>query len=484
MIFNIKYSYLNKLIIFSVFLFIIKLIALPFVQEIDADGVSRVYLSLQFAENPHIIPAGNWPPIFFYIMGGALKLYHNQFVTPVIVNIFFSIFLLFPMFYLLKRQFGDKISFLLCVFFSFSPIIFRMSLLSMAEMPFLFFAIMSLNAIVNAYMDQKNSLALLAGLFMSIAGGIRYESWILGVLIIFILFFLREQKQAIFFMLSFLLIPIYWLLSNYFYSNEIFNSFNWAINLSEETSIKSVDSLLRRIWWYPLSLMFAFGPIAFFFFIKELKYIKESKVSLLLFLLFSIFFILWLANSLRGSLLLQHRFSIILFLFSFPFIGFYFKRYNYRIVSKTIVFSLSAFLLAFGYSSKGARPVPRLLTKEAQKVSKIINNNLTINSGFICDFWNWETTYYLPFATGLNQEKIVILDSNGQIQSVKIKVENILIQNNEGVILVNKKSELFKLLNNNTFNHLRPNNSTLELENIFEKDSIICYKYQVIQPNL
>ena len=93
-----NFTYKKKLIVFSIILFIIKLIILPFIHEIDADGVSRVYLSLQFANNPFIINTGNWPPIFFYIMGVALKVYDNQFVTPVLVNILFSVFLLFPLF--------------------------------------------------------------------------------------------------------------------------------------------------------------------------------------------------------------------------------------------------------------------------------------------------------------------------------------------------------------------------------------------------
>ena len=114
-------SYNKRIVIFSMVLFIIKILIIPYVHEIDADGVSRVYLSFQFANNPQIINTGNWPPIYFYIMGGALKLYSNQHVTPIVVNIIFSVLLIFPLFNLLKRQFEEKISFLLCVFFSFSP---------------------------------------------------------------------------------------------------------------------------------------------------------------------------------------------------------------------------------------------------------------------------------------------------------------------------------------------------------------------------
>ncbi len=478
-------TYMKKLIIFSSILFIAKLIVLPYVHEIDADAVSRVYLSLEFANNPFIINSGNWPPVFFYIMGTALKIYDNQFVTPVLVNIIFSILILFPLFNLLKRFFGDKISLLLCVFFSFSPIVFRMSMLAMSEIPYLFFVILSIWILLKGLTESKSSYVFISGLLMSIAGGIRYESWILGVLVIIFLAYFKTKKEAVFFSLTFVLIPTYWILSSLIYTNDALNSFNWAINLSEKESIKSIDSLFRRIWWYPLSLMFAFGPIAFFFFIRELKNYKSSKVSFTLFLIFIIFFVIWIINSLRGSLLLQHRFSITLFLLSFPLLGFYFKKNQNKIVFKTFIFSLSAFLLAFIYSSKGARPIPRLLTKDAVEVSNIINNNINSNSGFICDFWNWETTYYLPFATGLTKNKIKLIQPDDQIEYIKEKVSGVTSSNNNGIILVNKKNLFYKLFTKQAEKYrFEPKDGNLALESIFENNLIICFKYKTITNNI
>ena len=478
---KIKLSYNKRLVIFSLVLFIIKILIIPYVHEIDADGVSRVYLSLQFANNPQIINTGNWPPIYFYIMGSALKIYSNQHVTPIIVNILFSILLIFPLFNLLKRQFEEKISFLLCVFFSFSPIVFRMSMLAMSEIPYLFFVISSISALAKGLSERKIAWILSAGILMSIAGGIRYESWILGVLVILIIAFFKTKKEALFFTLTFILIPTYWIFSSYIFTQEALHSFNWAINLPAENSIQSIDTLMRRIWWYPLSLMFAFGPIAFYFFIKELKYYNLNKISYTLFISFITFFIIWLINSLRGSLLLQHRFVLTLFLLSFPFVGFYFKRNGKNLVKKTVLFSLSGFLLAFVYSSKGARPIPRLLTKEATKVSSLINANIHSNSGFICDFWNWETTYYLPFATGLKEDNIAILESNEQFEFSKEKIETITRKYHDGVLLVNKNNFVQKTLIKQEKNYSCIINKTkLILKQIYEDETILCFKYKRI----
>lgn len=442
-----------------------KFLYIPLLILVQFLGIWGIFSALSFDFHTNIVAAMMVPWLVYYYEKNNKA----------------AFLLFFPLFKLLKELFGDKISFLLCIFFSFSPIVFRMSMLAMSEIPYLFFVILSINALLKGLTEKKTSWVFIAGLLMSIAGGIRYESWILGVFVIINIAYFKAKKEAILFALTFILIPTYWILSSFIYTNDLLNSFNWAINLPEENSIKSIDSLLRRIWWYPLSLMFAFGPIAFFFFIKELKNYKLSKISISLFLIFVIFFIIWLINSLRGSLLLQHRFSITLFLLSFPFIGYYFKRNKNKIVAKTLIFSLSAFLFAFIYSSKGARPIPRLLTKDAQKVSNVINNNITSNSGFICDFWNWETTYYLPFSSGLKRDKIEIIDSNDKIENIKEKVATIISANHSGVILVNKNNSLYKILirqrNNYRCEFKKVN---LVLESIFENESIICFKYQTI----
>lgn len=478
---KINMSFKVKLLLFSLVLFIVKLIAFQFVHEIDADAVTRVYLSLDFANNPHIIKQGNWPPIFFYIMGGALKIYKNQFITPVLINIIFSILLLFPLYSLLKKLFDDKISFLLCVFFSFSPIIFRMSMLAMSEIFYLFFCISSMSSLLKGIKETKISWIFIAGILMSIAGGIRYESWIIGALIILAIAYFKSKREALVFASTFFIFPAYWMFSSYIYTSESLNSFNWAINLPEENSIKSINSLLRRIWWFPLSLVFAFGPFAFYFFIRELKNYKSNKLILSCFLIFVIFFIIWIINALRGSLLLQQRFSITLFLFSFPFIGYYFKKNTKNLYAKTLLFSLSAFLLAFVYNSKGARPIPRLLTNDAEKVSKVMNNHIQANSGFICDFWNWETTFYLPFATGLAKDNIYIIDTKNELKKIIEDLENMIIKYDSGVLLVNKNQALYDVLikKENKY-YLAFENIELFMENIYENKTIICFNYKRI----
>jgi len=473
-------GYNKKLGIFVSALVIIKLILFPLIQEVDADAISRVYLSLSFAESPHLIRTGNWPPLFFYLMGGALKLYPNQFFTPVFVNIVLSALLLFPLFSLLRRHFGEQIAFLLCILFSFSPIVFRLSLLAMSEIPYLFFVILSLNALSKSLVEKKVIWSLFAGLFMTVAGGIRYESWILGTLIAGFLAYHKSLKEFLLFSVSFALFPVYWLLSNFLYADDALSSFEWAIDLSEGHSGLSFESILRRIWWFPLSLMFAFGPVAFYFLIRELKHFRKDKIGRTVLAVFTVFLGIWIVNALRGSLLLQHRFAVTLFLLSLPVIGFYFQRKSKRLKTKTLIFALSAFFLAYVYSSKGARPIPRLKTDDVEKISEQINTNLSAESGFICDFWNWQTTYFLPFSTGLPSQQIRIIEDGQSLQIVEDKISSLIEKQPQGVILIHKEQPMHNLLITNDEEFaLTVSGNRIPLQLFYQNEEISCFSYVV-----
>jgi len=470
--------YHKKLGIFALALIFLKLALFPLVQEVDADAISRIYLSLSFAESPRIIQTGNWPPLFFYLMGGALKLYENQFFTPVFVNIVLSALLLFPLYSLFRRHFNEKIAFLLCIIFSFSPIVFRLSLLAMSEIPYLFFVVLSLNALSKSLVEKKVIWSLLAGLFMTVAGGIRYESWILGALIACFLAYYKSPKEFLLFFISFALFPVYWLISNFIHADDALSSFMWAIDLSESKSSLSFESILRRIWWFPLSLMFAFGPVAFYFFIRELKHFQKDKIGRPVLIVFAVFLGIWIINALRGSLLLQHRFAVTLFLLSLPVIGYYFQRKSKRLETKTLIFAVSAFFLAYVYSSKGARPIPRLKNTDAEKISEQINANLNAKSGFICDFWNWQTTYYLPFSTGLPRQQIRIIEDGQSLEIIEAKISSLIEKQPQGVILIGKDQRMQTLLktDNNEFT-LNLSVSRIPLKPFYQNEDISCFSY-------
>src|ERR1041385_1473948 len=49
---------------------------------------------------------------------------------------------------------------------------------------------------------------------------------------------------------------VYWAISNSLYAESTFSNFNWATSAIRNNKFSSAEDLVRRIWWYPLSLLF------------------------------------------------------------------------------------------------------------------------------------------------------------------------------------------------------------------------------------
>ena len=79
--------YKNKIFLLVVIVLIIKLLLLPFSQTTDADAVTRVFLSLDWLDNPSWIKTSVWAPLHFYLNGFGLYLWNNQVLMPKIINI-------------------------------------------------------------------------------------------------------------------------------------------------------------------------------------------------------------------------------------------------------------------------------------------------------------------------------------------------------------------------------------------------------------
>ena len=147
---------------------IIKLLLLPFVQVCDSDAVSRVFYSISWLENPHWIMSYFWAPFHFYLIGFSLTLWRNTIYVPVIVNILLSGFTLIPFYYFTKREFNNNGAIIATIFLAISPILFRNSLMSLSETPYLFFIVVSMNFLSKGIRTNSNLFFLLYGFFITI----------------------------------------------------------------------------------------------------------------------------------------------------------------------------------------------------------------------------------------------------------------------------------------------------------------------------
>lgn len=448
----------NKTIISIAVLFlVIKLIILPFSQTVDADAVSRTFLSQDWKNNPHWIATSVWAPFHFYLNGFFLMIWDNVIYTPKLVNIVFSVLTLFPFFFFAKREFNPKGAIVATIFFGFCPILFRNSFMGLSETPYLFFLVLSLNLISKALRENNFKMIVLAGISITIAAGFRYEAWFILLLISFLLLFIDWKKAFIFGSFA-MIFPVIWIYSEWqatgllpFSIEGTGLKMSKGMNVAANNAHLDLESILRRIWFFPFSWLIAVGiPVAYLL-IKPLfvNVFKKStdKLHRLWTLLFVITLVFFIYNSIQGALLIQHRFIGTLVVFSLPFIAVYFDENRKNFLRRAIIFGTLTVGLSFVYNTSGITPVPRLKDQQKAKFIDNINNVLQPNDRLIIDFIGWDYSYYYLLRTNLKRSNILIVEDPNVAELPVEQIENILSGHENVYIIENKNSELNKLLN-------------------------------------
>jgi hypothetical protein len=222
-------------------------------------------------------------------------------------------------------------------------------------------------------------------------------------------------------------------------------SFQWAREAVTNNPFTGWESLLRRLWFFPLSWMIGVGPPVAYLIIKYIfkSYKKDQRGKFIInwSIPFWILFLIIIYNCFEGSLLMQHRFSGTLVIFSLPFISFYFNEITARKIRLAIIFGMLTFGLAFVYNTDGVKPVPRLRDQSIQAVSNTINKNLEKESCLILDFVGWDYTYFIALQSQLNPKDIVILPDN---YFSGADIEKAVNDHANGIVLIKKDSPFQK----------------------------------------
>lgn len=444
----------ENIVLYSIFLLtlIIKLFLFPFTHTVDCDAVSRIFLSMQWYENPHWITNGVWLPFHFYLNSFSFWFYNNWQFSPVFFNILLSCLSIFPFYYFVKNEFNSKGAFYSSILFIISPVLFRNSFMSLSETPFWFFITITLYSISKGFNSKKAIWFFAGGITLTIAAGFRYEAWLLIPLLTILIILRKQWKGGFVFALFSAIFPAVWIYYSLLQSNTFFHpgapvlsaeiignpEFNW-------------ENQARKGWFYPLSWVLAVGPITTFFL---LKYFKNRGISqnAIIWLIPTLFILaVFLYKSFSGSLMLQHRFTGILAILTIPFFSFY---ANEKFRNKNIVFGLiiiSTIGLSFFYNTRGIALIPRLKDKNAVKVSNIINQNITKESALIIDFDGWENTWFYALKSGLKPENILINYSNNSLDEFLKETEKRINTNSSCMVVLRKGSEVEKYLREKIF---------------------------------
>lgn len=422
--FYIKEQKNYTLVLISISLFA-RILFFQLAETTDADAVTRTLISHSFANQPFNIQPSSWLPLQFVISGWLIHLLPFPEEVCIFVSIICSVLSSWIIYKIILSISNSNVSGLFAgLSFSFSPIVFRNSLMAMSEPIFVFLILLSLYSLFLYFQNNRILLAFCFVLFWQLAQLIRYEAWILSMPLIFILYKQFPVKTTILLILSLLIIPFTWLWFNLVKSEIPVNPFSWATIAVKENYNVGFDLTLRRVWSFPFSLLIACGPLPLYFWIKNPFNKNTSLYSKVFILFFVTSFLFLLIGAQMGFILLQHRFIQVPFLFLLLYI------FNEKFTEKfkpsiVLVSLLFTFFISFAYNTYAANPLPRLKDRTAVKFA---SDYLPLNKNchLIIDVNQWEAAYYFALKSKLLPQNITINhpDTQLKIDVYKIKTEN------------------------------------------------------------
>ncbi|MCO5261542.1 MAG: glycosyltransferase family 39 protein [Lentimicrobium sp.] len=432
----------------------VKLALYPFSQQVDADAVSRILTSEAWAADPHWIVTGVWAPFHYYLNGLVIMLFQSRQAAPVLVNILLSALTLFPLYYFTRREFSHNGAVAVTFFFAISPVVFRYSFLVMAETPALFFIALTMNQLSLALRNLKWKDFVLAGFFLTLASGFRYEAWLLIALFGLLILIHGRRKQALVFGLAASVFPLTWMIQNYLATGDAMYSISansrWTLDVMGTNKQVDFEAMLRRIWFFPFSWLIAFGPPLAWIVARQMSRMPGrenfNRHEARWMLPFAIFLLVMIYNSVSGKLLLHQRFSMTPVLLSIPFAAPWFSVLNRSKIRKMFLFGLITIALSMLYTIGGVKPLPRLKDQRIVQFSRNLIPALSPDDLLVVDFAGWENTFYLGLQSGKGRDQLILLEGSSPEAIPQQRIREMIEGRRHIVFLINNGSSLSGLM--------------------------------------
>lgn len=307
-----------------------RLVVLPFAEVTDADAVTRIYMAEKWLLDPSLISEGVWLPFHHYFNAFALLIWSDSWYSPMLFHCILASLTVFPLYAFTQREFNERGARLAVLIYMFSSVVFHNSFHALSELPNAVFIMFALDQLSLLIRNRAVKHAVLAGLFMTVAAGFRYESWLLIAVFSGILLLFRTPIKHIFiFGLAAIVFPVYWMVGNWMAHGDLFfglsGAYHW--NVIMEGVNENIDGVekIKRLLFFPISWVIAFSPILIGLLLVALPRSivrKEFKRSWLIWSLpFLILLTTFIFKSYEGTLLNQHRFTILPLLLTAPFIA-------------------------------------------------------------------------------------------------------------------------------------------------------------------
>lgn len=490
----------KKAIIVFIFGLTIRLCAIPFSMTDEADAVTRIFIALEWMQNPHLITFGVWGPFHTYMIAGILTLWNDPVYAPILLNSIISAAIAIPLYLFVKQEWNEKAAlFVTCIYIVY-PVAIRYGLVALSEIPFIFFLILTLWLLSCARDETGNwKHALLAGLAITLAGSLRYEAW--GLTPILGLSLIKKPKNLVVFLSSAIIFPVFWMIGNFVQFGDALYSFHWStdwnLNISALNEGLSTIDILNRATYFPRVLFFGLTPLIFLVCMVGIIQVvwNRSKQWLWLIPLFMLF-ITFTINAVNGNLTTQVRYSLGLAIFIIPFAAEWYenlKKFRTRIfliilvVGSMLPFSFLRNAIPWPFTipnpiPRKISPIPRV-DKQVEYISDYLNNQPELeNGGLLLDFVDWGDTYYLALNSRKSPENIFIMPGEvNEYPDLKL-LQDFIYRNPKGLALLASDPRFIQIEHSNEGDWL----SFTDLEFSFKIDVVkkvgplTLYKYSLL----
>ena len=413
----------------AILLLVIKLILWPFAEVTDADAVSRILYSLDWAKSPHWISDTIWPPGHFYVLGIASFINSNKILFPILIHIVVSWLAFFPVYGWMKNISTHSKALATALIFSLSPLVLRLGSTPLAESFLLLFMPMAFY-----FMSKPNVRSvhvILAGLMMTLACSFRYEAWLLAALMGFYFIFKKEIRSFFVFGICSAIFPIIWMISQHYATGDmlfgIHGNSSWTQDHMGMQFESDPEIFGRRISFFLFSIFIATGPLVWLFWISQKKQ-RENKDRFFL-VVCLIYLLIMTYQAMNGSLMLHHRFTAGLLILLLPLIN--------QVEWKRTELAFSSILLALSlslvYPMNGIAPLPRLKNREIVEAVNTCNELVKPKQGIIIDFMGWDNSYYALLYSKSNN--VILIDDKLSIDSTSELLKQELSKNSLLIVL-------------------------------------------------
>ncbi len=495
---------------------ILRIIAFPFAQSVDADATSRLFFTMKWMESPYLIYNGVWLPFHYYFNAIAIVLFGGHY-GPVLFHIIIASLTAIPIYNFTKREFSEQGAWISALFYLLCPVVFRNSFHTLSGIPHAFFIASALNHISKSIRTQDHKQAIFAGLYITIAAGFRYEGWLLIALFTLIYLLFKDWKNTFYFLIPAMIFPTFWMIGNYIAYNDIFRgltgAYNWNVIMEGVNDQLTFMHKLKRLVYFPFIWFFLYSPflvtLVGWNVLQRIKHKKLIRSRIIWSMPFWVLFIIFIFKAYQGTLLLQQRFTISLILLSSPFISIIVEKMELNTLKKAGIAIILTSLIPMSYlwmlipydkpfsfsytlstglkdlrsdNQHSMEAIPRLSDQKYALYSKEINQKLTKKSGLILDFISWENTFFLAQNSQLSPKQIFIFDGSKHGAIYKENLVKILQKHPNGVILLkcfSKFSNHYELNGDVlTINFSTPLHLKLKL--IDEEPGVGIFEYQTI----